>query len=322
MYSRGTVVVECYSNDSQQQILQLKMTSIDQLPKATTRSYPCIKNDLAFGLFTLIIIFFSITSVHASEIQQSGDDITKWHFSSGPKQTQVLELFTSEGCSSCPPADRWLSNLKNSPDLWVNIIPIAFHVDYWNNLGWKDPFSSRQHSLRQRTYRELRYVNGVYTPGFILNGLEWRGWFNREALPNNIPNKTHKDVGELSLEATKLNNKILFNAIFMRPGAAGKKIYRSTSSGQLTLNVALLAMNQKTDVTLGENRGKTLHHDFVVTSLQSMPYPVSSVVDEENLPLYWQGELDLNQCTGCAIAAWISKADDQQPIQATGGYLW
>ena len=313
--------MECDSNVPPQQILQLKMTPFYQRLKAKEFSYPRIKHNLFFSFFSLFVMIFSTTSGHASEIQQSSNEVKKWHFSSGPKQTQVLELFTSEGCSSCPPADRWLSNLKKSPDLWVNIIPIAFHVDYWNNLGWTDPFSSREHSLRQRNYRELRYVNGVYTPGFILNGLEWRGWFNRDPIPSNKPNRTHKDVGELSLETTKLDNKIVFNANFMRPGTAGKKIYRSTSSSQFTLNVALLAMNQKTDVPLGENRGKTLHHDFVVTNLQSIPYPASSVVDEENHPLNWQGELDLNLCTECAIAAWISETGDQKPIQATGGYL-
>ena len=298
------------------------MAATKPLIKTRIGAYPKKQNSFLLWFFTFFLMLYFVSKGYASEIQSPTDEIKKWHFSSGPKQTQMLELFTSEGCSSCPPADRWLSNLKNSPDLWVSIIPIAFHVDYWNSLGWRDPFSSRENSLRQRTYRQLRYVSGVYTPGFILNGLEWRGWFNRETIPNNIPNRTHKDVGELSLEATKLNNKIRFDANFMRPGTAGTKIYRSTSSSQLTLNVALLAMNQKTDVLLGENKGKTLHHDFVVTNLKSIPYPVASIVDEENQPLNWQGELDLNLCTECAIAAWISKTGNQQPVQATGGYLW
>ena len=280
-----------------------------------------VKTNFVFWFFTLLILTFTTQHSYAEETRLTDKEVKNWHFNSGPKQTQMLELFTSEGCSSCPPADRWLSNLKNSPDLWVNIIPVAFHVDYWNSLGWKDPFSSSEHSLRQRNYRKLRYVNGVYTPGFILNGLEWRGWFNRDPIPSNKPNRTHKDVGELSLDISTHNDKVLFNANFIRPGSAGTKIYRSTSSSQFTLNIALMSMNQKTDVPLGENRGKTLHHDFVVTNLQSIPYPVASVVDEENKPLNWQGELDLTSCQDCAIAAWISKTGNQQPIQATGGYL-
>jgi len=62
-------------------------------------------------------------------------------FTSPSQQTTLLELYTSEGCSSCPPADQWLSTLKNNPRLWKEIIPVAFHVDYWNDLGWKDEFS-------------------------------------------------------------------------------------------------------------------------------------------------------------------------------------
>jgi len=240
-----------------------------------------------------------------------------WNFSSGPLQNQMVELFTSEGCSSCPPADRWLSNLKDSPDLWRNLIPIAFHVDYWNSLGWRDPFSTRAHSLRQKIYRDQLYINSVYTPGFVVNGSEWLGWFNR----NPIPKNTHKEVGELSLDIIKLNGKVSFGASFMRPGSPNTKIYRSSSSDQFTLNLALLAMNQKTNVKLGENRGQILHHDFVVTNLQSLPYTLSSVVDEENQPISWLGELDLSLCQDCAIAAWINQMGDQQPIQAIGGYL-
>ena len=59
-------------------------------------------------------------------------------FESGEARTMLVELFTSEGCSSCPPADAWISQLKESPDLWKKIVPVAFHVDYWNNLGWRD----------------------------------------------------------------------------------------------------------------------------------------------------------------------------------------
>jgi len=62
-------------------------------------------------------------------------------FESGDTQNSLIELFTSEGCSSCPPADAWISQLKESPDLWKKIVPVAFHVDYWNNLGWRDRFA-------------------------------------------------------------------------------------------------------------------------------------------------------------------------------------
>src|SRR5438552_12328276 len=98
-------------------------------------------------------------------------------FESGDMQTTLIELFTSEGCSSCPPADAWISQLKESPDLWKKIVPIAFHVDYWNNLGWRDRFAKPEFTARQRWYVAAWRGDSVYTPGFVVNGREWRSWF-------------------------------------------------------------------------------------------------------------------------------------------------
>src|SRR5579859_7181132 len=73
-------------------------------------------------------------------------------FESRTQQTALLELYTSEGCSSCPPAEAWLSRLKGSPVLWKDFVPVAFHVDYWDYLGWRDKLGARQFSERQRAY--------------------------------------------------------------------------------------------------------------------------------------------------------------------------
>src|SRR5437867_10582189 len=73
-------------------------------------------------------------------------------FQSQQNRTALLELYTSEGCSSCPPAEAWLSKLKDAPGLWRDFVPIAFHVDYWDSLGWKDPFAIKAYSERQRDY--------------------------------------------------------------------------------------------------------------------------------------------------------------------------
>lgn len=101
-------------------------------------------------------------------------------FTSTETQVRLVELYTSEGCSSCPPADRWLSGLLTSPHLWGSIIPIAFHVSYWDYLGWHDSFALDEYSQRQRAYANLGKT-GVYTPGFFVNGQEWRGFFERSA---------------------------------------------------------------------------------------------------------------------------------------------
>ncbi len=73
-------------------------------------------------------------------------------FESGPAQTALVELYTSEGCSSCPPADHYLSGLARDPGLWKQFVPVAFHVDYWDQLGWTDRLASAQYSDRQRSY--------------------------------------------------------------------------------------------------------------------------------------------------------------------------
>src|SRR4051812_33062365 len=87
-------------------------------------------------------------------------------FQSGPEQTTLLELYTSEGCSSCPPAEKWLSHLKESPGLWKDFVPVAFHVDYWDRLGWRDLLADRGFSDRQLAYAESWHSENVYTPAF------------------------------------------------------------------------------------------------------------------------------------------------------------
>src|SRR5881394_2772067 len=80
---------------------------------------------------------------------------TSFTFQSSGEQVALLELYTSEGCSSCPPAETWLSRLKESPKLWKDFVPVAFHVDYWDYLGWKDPFAAKVYTERQHEYASL-----------------------------------------------------------------------------------------------------------------------------------------------------------------------
>src|SRR3954451_12913119 len=83
----------------------------------------------------------------------------------------VVELFTSQGCSSCPPADRLLSQLSRDPRYQGKVIPLSFHVDYWNSLGWQDPYSSSRWSQRQQQYAaRVFHTNRIYTPQAVVNG--------------------------------------------------------------------------------------------------------------------------------------------------------
>ncbi|TGL59771.1 DUF1223 domain-containing protein [Leptospira ognonensis] len=80
---------------------------------------------------------------------------------------QLLEIYTSEGCSPCPPADAWISSLKNSEDLWKKVALLSFHVDYWDFTRWKDKFAHKTHGARQRYYANLWHSSTVYTPGIV-----------------------------------------------------------------------------------------------------------------------------------------------------------
>src|SRR5205814_1853552 len=94
---------------------------------------------------------------------------------SGTQTAALVELYTSEGCSSCPPADRWLSNLARTytPQ---RVIPLALHVDYWDYIGWKDPFARREFSQRQRRLSQLQRASFVYTPQVLVQGTDFRAW--------------------------------------------------------------------------------------------------------------------------------------------------
>ena len=120
-------------------------------------------------------------------------------FQSGETQTSLLELYSSEGCSSCPPAEKWLTGLKEAPGLWRAFVPVCFHVDYWDYLGWKDDLASPQFTKRQRTSAQYLKLDSVYTPGFLVNGREWRGWFDgKKSFP-----LTSEKIGQLKVTMQK-----------------------------------------------------------------------------------------------------------------------
>ena len=161
----------------------------------------------------------------------------------------LIELYSSEGCSSCPPAEAWLNSLKSAPGLWKDIFPVAFHVDYWDNLGWPDRFANAAYTQRQRTYANRFGSDSVYTPEFIANGLEWRRSFFGGG---QIPSEQGKS-GVLTLSVNEKEKTI--SADYTPAGSA--------PSRPLVINVALLGFHLLTDVKRGENAGSQLDHEFV-----------------------------------------------------------
>lgn len=95
-------------------------------------------------------------------------------FSSGEQPVPLVELFTSEGCSSCPPAEHWLGELREEEGLWRDFVPVAWHVTYRDRLGWPDKFADKAYTDRQYAYAEQWNARSVYTPGLVRGGDEWR----------------------------------------------------------------------------------------------------------------------------------------------------
>lgn len=181
---------------------------------------------------------------------------TKAAFGKAYNSFAVLELFTSEGCSSCPPADKLLKQLTNENE---SIIPLSFHVDYWNRLGWKDKFSSSEYSDRQREYASKFGSESIYTPQLVVNGeYELVGSNKSKAESAIAKSLTEKVSANLSINNFKSGNeKVSFNVLL------------EGNTNSLKINAALVEKNTVTNVKAGENRGATLTSVNVVREFVS-----------------------------------------------------
>jgi len=173
------------------------------------------------------------------------------------RRVPVLELYTSEGCSSCPPADAWLGRLRPEASA---VVPLALHVDYWDRLGWKDRFSRPEFSARQREIAARSRSTTVYTPQFILDGGEWRGWWTGQSLKDALARTAGtapmaKITGTGRFDGTRVD---VTATIRLLDTAADR-----TSAAY----VALVEHGLHTAVHAGENRGRTLRHEHVVQAL-------------------------------------------------------
>ncbi len=170
----------------------------------------------------------------------------EWH--SAERPPAVIELFTSEGCSSCPPADRWLSGFKNHPGLFSEVIPMAFHVGYWDWIGWEDRFAQPGFSARQTAYVQAGVLSQRYTPGIMVNSQEFRQWFSGQRQVS-APLEARGRLSVSLDESYQLTARFGFEAETQPP---------------LSLHIVYLGNGLTTEVKDGENKGSTLHHDFVV----------------------------------------------------------
>lgn len=217
---------------------------------------------------------------------------------SGVRQTAVVELYTSEGCSSCPRADQWLSKLVTTPRQEIDVLALAFHVDYWDHLGWKDRFSHADYTNRQRALGANNLQRTIYTPEFFVNGMEARG-------SGNILDKieqANQQPAPLALQLTISRDNSELVVMLQAPA-------ERDSVGQIQHRYLVYENNLSSDVRRGENSGKILHHQQVVRYMS----PAQSLETDN------QHRIAINpdwQAENVGIAVLVTSPGDRYYLQA------
>lgn len=210
---------------------------------------------LASGAAVLFLVFAAIPGQAAMTCAAT----------SGAQSVPLVELFTSEGCESCPAADRWLTSQFPVGPTAGDVIALAFHVDYWDRLGWKDRFATPQYTQRQRDAMRANGATFVYTPQVLVQGHDAPSW--------------RRGVADLLAAARKRPPRANVTlAAAIDPGGefsvrAQATVPDHASRKSAVLWLAYADSGLVSDVKAGENRGVRLHHDHVVRSLHG-PYPV------------------------------------------------
>ena len=214
----------------------------------------------------------------------------------------LLELYTSEGCSSCPPADRWLATLSSIGLAPKRVVPLALHVDHWNDLGWEDPFAQKTYTQRQYSFAKINKARTVYTPQFILSGRDLPRWRNNaETSVQRINTKPPR--ANISLKLLRDVRRIEVTA------NADAKKYR----GHGEMYVALYENNLVHRIEAGENQGLTLRHEYVVRRLIG-PVPL-----DNNGEVHFVQRIDLDKSwkqDDLGVATFVQDRDNGEILQA------
>lgn len=201
----------------------------------------------------------------------------------------IVELFTSEGCSSCPPADQLLTEIINTNYDTVDVIGLSFHVDYWDYIGWKDPYADQSYSQRQRTYARKFYNHQVYTPQMVVNG--------KYEFVGSDRNKWSQLLGELRSTVSDQNVTSTYK---IKNDQLHVEVV-SGSKASVLLNVAIVESGLSQNVTRGENNGRRLSHENVVRSFKTRQFdgtlntiildiPSDLVFENANIIIYTQDQ--------------------------------
>ena len=218
----------------------------------------------------------------------------------------LVELFTSQGCNSCPPADAFLSQLGQSRES-AEILPLAFHVDYWDYIGWKDPYARAEYTERQRQVARVNRQSTIYTPEFVVDGREARG--SRGIIDKVNATRSSPAEADITLrysdgESGRLNASVSIDNMH----------YQGDETPELIL--AIYENGLSSDIDAGENRGRRLSHDHVVRYL-SPARPVAAGPPHEfevSLDPQWKH-------SSLGVAAVVRLRESGRTLQAVKGML-
>ena len=194
---------------------------------------------------------------------------------SAERRVALLELYTSEGCDSCPPADRWVSRLPAKGLTPERVVVLAFHVDYWDRLGWTDRFGQARFTQRQRELNDRNRARVVYTPQLVLNGKDYRRSGDEEFA---------RRLADLNRERPRASIRLALEPAADRVKVGGT--WSSTEAAEAGAWLALYENRLSSEIKAGENRGKRLDHDFVVRDLAG-PFPKGAIAHSFALDKRW-----------------------------------
>ncbi|WP_020595026.1 DUF1223 domain-containing protein [Spirosoma panaciterrae] len=237
----------------------------------------------------LLIFFISLVGGFST------DTLTK----PAPQPIVVLELFTSQGCSSCPPADKLLQEItQQATQSGQAVYGLSFHVDYWNRLGWNDQFSAKAYTDRQRQYDRL-LKSQTYTPQLVINGSQDVIGGQRGRIEQAIQ----------AIQKQPASSFVNVEASLKKQAGQVTVSYNLSNTGPYRVNVALVQKEARTAVKNGENGGRTLVNTNVVRQFKTLDNPAQSGTTTLTIP----SDLPTDQA---AVLVYIQRTDTQQIVGA------
>lgn len=251
----------------------------------------------------LITALVSITTALVTFLSQAM--ASECYVNSEKNQVALLEVYTSEGCSSCPPADKWLSGIAARGYTSDRLIPLSLHVDYWDYIGWKDTFAKPAFAERQKTQATLTHSIAVYTPQVMLNGQDFRGWSSESRLSS--------AVSSINQQASRANIHLTLNSPIVDSFDVNASI-QTAQQKNAVLYIALYENALTSQVNAGENNGEQLHHDYVVREWFG-PFPIN---EQGNLTRTQKIKIQPGwKTTNMGVTAFVQNSKNGEVLQAT-----